>query len=298
MNTDDEDDLASARFQPYFPVLILTLFVLSCSEKKEEPKPIPPRKAAQAPATAPKRDTGLYRSYYLSGGKSLTDLLAGLSDTKKLILYKINRRDIKHLKEGDSVVVPNGSDNEMDYSPFPLSLSDSTLKIIFVDRRIQAFAAYDSGRLVRWGPTSTGKKSTPTPEGLYHTNWKSKETHSTVNGDWVLKWYFNLDNLEGVSLHEYELPGYPASHSCVRLLTEDAFWIYNWADQWKLSPDRSKVDTTGTPVIVYNNYGYGKLPPWKKLSTDPMATTVTDSLLYSVKEHWLIDAKTPVVTVQ
>ena len=210
-----------------------------------------------------------------------------------LILLKINRRDLKHLKEGETYAVPNSGDNEITYSPFPthVSLLDSIHRVLLVSRKVQAFAAYENGKLIKWGPTSTGKKSTPTPEGLYHTNWKSKETHSTVDDAWLLKWYFNLDNLEGISMHEYDLPGYPVSHSCVRLLSEDAEWIYNWAEQWKLSPDGKTVAENGTPVIVFGEYGYGKTPPWKKITADPHASEVQPNDLNSVIQRYLLQKK-------
>ncbi|HEY6403600.1 MAG TPA: L,D-transpeptidase, partial [Blastocatellia bacterium] len=93
-----------------------------------------------------------------------------------------------------------------------------------------------------------------------------------------LPWYFNLDNKQGISFHQYDLPGYPASHGCVRLLEEDAAWIYGWADQWKLSADR-RVETQGTPVIVFGKYDYGKQAPWKQLVTDYRAASLTGSEL-------------------
>ena len=227
-------------------------------------------------ATIP--DTGFYRSYFLSGSKSLSDLSKEIGENKMMLVFKLNRRDLAHLKQGETIVIPNRDDSEMTYSPYPLHIArlDSVKKFLFVSRKIQAFAAYEHGKLVKWGPTSTGKKATPTPEQLFYTNWKSLETHSTVDGAWILKWYFNLDNLEGISLHEYELPGYPASHSCVRLLSEDAQWIYYWAEQWKLSPDRKTVAQNGTPVLVFGDYAYGKTPPWKKLQHDPHATDLSE----------------------
>jgi hypothetical protein len=268
-------------------LLVISLSALSCS-KEDEPRQSPPKLLVKNDAPMPLvRDSNLYATYVLSGSRSLTDLFAKIGPKKKQIVFKLNRRDLAHLREGDTLITPNASDNEMDYAPFPMSMASVPAKIIFIDRRIQAFAAYDSGRLVHWGPTSTGKKSTPTPEGFDHTNWRSKETHSTVNQAWVLKWYFNLDNREGISLHEYELPGYPASHSCVRLLADDAEWIYNWAEQWKLSADRSKVEATGTPVIVYNTYEYGKKQPWKQVIQHPASVTVSDSLLAITATHWL-----------
>ena len=75
------------------------------------------------------------------------------------------------------------------------------------------------------------------------------------------------------------LPGYPASHGCLRLLADDAAWIYGWADQWTLSTDRSRVEDYGTPVIVFGKYDYGKQAPWKLLVTDYRAASLTGSEL-------------------
>ncbi len=284
----ETDDVPRRIIQAYPAILlVISLTTLSCS-KEDEPRQSPPKSLVKNEAPKqPVRDSNLYATYILSGSRSLTDFFAKIGPEKKKIVFKLNRRDLAHLREGDTIITPNGSANELDYAPFPKSIAGLPAKIIFVDRRIQAFAAYDSGHLAKWGPTSTGKKSTPTPEGLYHTNWKSKETHSTVNAAWILKWCFNLDCREGISMHEYDLPGYPASHSCVRLLAEDAEWVFNWAEQWKLSADRSKVVATGTPVIVYNTYGYGKKQPWKQVIANPASITVSDSLLATTAKHWL-----------
>jgi hypothetical protein len=138
-------------------------------------------------------------------------------------------------------------------------------KILIFSYPVQAFAAYEYGTLVRWGPTSLGKRSTPTPTGLYFTNWKAKETISTVNEEWVLPWAFNIDNFNGISIHQFELPGYPASHSCARLLEADAEWIYYWADQWILTKDGEKIRAYGTPVIIYGKYDFHSPRPWKLL---------------------------------
>ncbi len=292
-------------FRGWILYLSLLTIVSSCSKEKEEPPkttaskvmaPVQKDTVRIIPKDTSKKslsDTGLYRSYKLTGAQSLADLSNELGAQKMFILFKINRRDLKHLKEGETITIPNADSNEITYSPFPdsLSLLDSVKKILIVSRRVQAFAAYENGKLVKWGPTSTGKKATPTPEGLYHTNWKSKETHSTVDDAWVLKWYFNLDSHEGVSLHEYDLPGYPASHSCIRLLSEDAEWIYNWAQQWKVAPDRKTILENGTPVIVFGDYSYGKNPPWKKLLADLHATDLSGEELSKAVEKYLIEKK-------
>ena len=128
---------------------------------------------------------------------------------------------------------------------------------------------------MHWGPTSTGKKSTPTPAGLFHTNWRKKESRSSVNSSWILPWCFNIDNMTGVAFHKYDLPGYPASHGCVRLLEEDAKWIYEWAEPWMLSGKEERVMAYGTPVIIFGNYAYGEKAPWERLANDPAAASIS-----------------------
>jgi hypothetical protein len=284
-------------FRLWIILSLLVTIVSSCSKEKEEP----PKSPAQGVTTPAQKDTvkktilenSLYKPYKLTGAQSLADLSQELGKEKMFILFKINRRDLKHLKEGETITIPNSDSSEMTYSPFPdsLALLDSVRKILIVSRRVQAFAAYENGRLVKWGPTSTGKKATPTPEGLYHTNWKSKETHSTVDEAWILKWYFNLNSHEGISLHEYDLPGYPASHSCIRLLAEDAEWIYNWAEQWKIASDRRTVTENGTPVIVFGDYAYSKTPLWKKLIGNLHATDLPEKELTGTIGKYLPEKK-------
>ncbi|MEJ5261585.1 MAG: L,D-transpeptidase [Ignavibacterium sp.] len=201
------------------------------------------------------------------------------------IILALNRVDERFIRKPDSIVVPDTILNDkLLYSPFPkhLAILESVKKILLVDQRVQAFAAYEFGNLVYWGPTSTGKKSTPTPNGLFHTNWKSKKTISTDNPEWILKWYFNLENFRGVSLHQYELPGYPASHACVRLLEEDAYWIYYWAEQWILTKDGEFIIAYGTPVIIFGEYDFKGIKPWLLLPTEPEKALVNEQELTEV----------------
>jgi lipoprotein-anchoring transpeptidase ErfK/SrfK len=225
-----------------------------------------------------------YRSVVIKGGegrKFLSQLKSEIGEEKMAFLLKLNRLDAQHLRAGVTLVIPEQLDELTTFSPFPRRLETvrEIPKLILVSLRVQAFGAYEFGNLAHWGPTSSGKKATPTPAGLYHTNWKSKATRSSINADWLLPWYFNLDNQRGISFHQYDLPGYPASHGCLRLLADDAAWIYGWADQWALSTDQRRVEAYGTPVIVFGKYDYGKQAPWKHLATDYSAANVTGSEL-------------------
>lgn len=207
------------------------------------------------------------------------------------IIFALNRVDERFIRKPDSIVVPDTILNDkLLYSPFPkhLDILESVKKILLVDQHVQAFAAYEFGNLIYWGPTSTGKKSTPTPNGLFHTNWKSKKAISTDNEEWILKWYFNLENFRGVSFHQYELPGYPASHACVRLLEEDAHWIYYWAEQWILTKDGEFVIAYGTPVIIFGEYDFKGVKPWLLLPTEPEKAFVSkQELIEVINKHIL-----------
>jgi lipoprotein-anchoring transpeptidase ErfK/SrfK len=217
-----------------------------------------------------------FHALQIANAKSLSSLKSTLGEQGIDLVLKLNRLDSKHVRRGTTLVVPDAPGDLMALSPFPLELetAGSLPKLILVSREAQAFGAYESGKLVYWGPTSTGKKSTQTPAGLYSTNWKKKETRSSVNPAWILPWAFNLDNIGGIAFHEYDLPGFPASHGCVRLLNQDAQWIYGWADTWILSKKDNSVVAYGTPVIIFGDYSYGKEAPWKRLLTDPAAASV------------------------
>ena len=185
------------------------------------------------------------------------------------ILEKLNRAGVKNLAKMGSIVVPDRWDlRELDYSPMPSVSKWAGLheKSLVVHQRVQAFGAYERGKLVHWGPVSSGGEQRPTPSGYFHLNWKSKGRRSTVNRDWFLPWVFNFMNRAGIAFHQYELPGYPASHGCVRLLGRDAQWLYGWGDQWELGPRGWKVEKQGTPVWVVGGYDYEEDPPWMELA--------------------------------
>jgi hypothetical protein len=140
-------------------------------------------------------------------------------------------------------------------------------KYLVVHQPMQVFGAYEMGKLVRWGPVSSGRKETPTPAGTYNLTWRSRKRTSTDNDAWILEWYFNFINSRGVSFHQFDLPGYAASHACVRLLQRDAQWLYGWGDQWKLSADRRTVDAPGTPVLIIGAFGHGQPAPWAVIAS-------------------------------
>lgn len=230
------------------------------------------------PADSLAAGTMAYVAWPVVGAPRLAALVDSLGEARWTQVLKLNRVDAKHVRDRDTLVLPAAFGDSLALSPFPRELTAvrDSAKVLLVSRRVQAFAAYDSGRLAFWGPVSTGRRSKPTPAGLYHTNWRDEKRVSTVDDSWLLRWCVNIENREGVSLHEFELPGRPASHSCVRLLASDARRVYDWVDTWELSADGRVVARPGTPVVVFGEWAWGERAPWKRLVDDAGATTLRD----------------------
>lgn len=217
--------------------------------------------AAALDQTDPRTDALEYRIERLTdGGRDLTSRFGG---PEIALLEKLNRADLAHLERLSYIVVPSDWRTELEHSPFP-ALYPATAaapKFIVVDQASQAFAAYENGVQVKWGPVSSGRKAKPTPGGLYHLNWRARTRTSTLSGEWRLNWYFNFHNQRGLAFHEFELPGVPMSHACVRLLARDAQWIFNWGEGWTLD-QKGQLQTPGTDVLIIGAYDFDAPGPW------------------------------------
>lgn len=263
------------------PSLLLSIFILSSCNNSDEAKAARAEKKEQRQERREeKKETPIPIAYHAVAvnKESIPAIKAEYDSSKMKIILAVNRVDAAKWQRLDTLIVPDTFLTDfMAYAPFPKQLSSiqQVHKMIFYSQSIQAFGAYENGQLVRWGPISTGKKSTPTPNYLYHTNWRSKKTISTIDDEWIMEWYFNMGNFSGVSMHQYEMPGYPASHACVRLYKEDAMWFYNWCQSWILD-SKGQITAYGTPTLVFGNYPFGQQKPWRALPENKDVLTFTE----------------------
>lgn len=250
----------------YLIAIVIFAALLSC---KQEKTVVTVKKAA------PERKKPKKISYQWQNAK---EWLAKTKDNNAIELAtKVNRTDKANFAKMDSVIIPTDFSGDIAYYlPFPLEVKalKDVNKIVFFSYLTQTFAAYENGDLVYTGPTNMGRKKDQTPTGLFFTNWKAEQTTSTFNDEWDLKWNFNIANKLGVGWHQYELPGYPASHSCLRLQEKDARYLYKWADQWVLLDDDT-VKIKGTPVIVFGSYDFEAEKPWHQLVDKPKALNLS-----------------------
>lgn len=164
------------------------------------------------------------------------------NEQERDIVRRINRMNIT-LRTGMTIAVPKNIDRLTiyDVSPFPRYIESDGEKTIFVSQQQLAWGAYDEqGELIWWGPISSGSGhcgaldgNCLTPSGSFRVIRKQDiDCISTVfprradgnNGGAVMPYCMHF--LRGFALHGSDtVPGYRASHGCVRLFIEDARWL-------------------------------------------------------------------------
>lgn len=158
------------------------------------------------------------------------------------IVRRINRMNIK-LRPGMIIAIPKNLDRITiyDVAPFPRYIESDGEKVIYVSQQKLAWGAYDEdGELLWWGPISSGADECRgvvggcvTPTGSYRIIRKqdidciSTAFPRRADGEsGGAEMPFCMHFFRGYALHgSSEVPGYRASHGCIRMFTEDARWL-------------------------------------------------------------------------
>src|SRR3954453_11399559 len=95
-----------------------------------------------------------------------------------------------------------------------------------VSIKSQKVTFYDADGWILRAPVSTGVSGRETPAGVFAVIEKDKDHHSTMYDD---AWMPNMQRItwNGVALHGGPLPGYAASHGCVRMPFGFAETLFN-----------------------------------------------------------------------
>jgi hypothetical protein len=91
----------------------------------------------------------------------------------------------------------------------------------------QRLKIYDNNGLFAETPISSGTASNPTPTGIFSIIQKNKHHRSNLYSNAPMP-FMQRVTWSGVALHEGQLPGYPASHGCVRLPRDFAVKLWTW----------------------------------------------------------------------
>lgn len=160
------------------------------------------------------------------------------NSARRDLVMRINRMNTP-LWPGIRIAVPKAyTTNTMEYTPFPTYRAVSGKKTIVFSPTLNAWAAYSaSGQLLRWGPGSGGQNWCPdlgrpchTPSGQFRIyekrgsgcfSTKFPKPHGGAPMPYCM--FFK----GGFAMHGSfrGVPGFNASHGCLRLFTNDAQWL-------------------------------------------------------------------------
>ena len=96
----------------------------------------------------------------------------------------------------------------------PRAAGEPIMAIVSI--KSQQVTFYDADGWILRAPVSTGTAGRETPAGVFALIEKDKDHHSTMYDD---AWMPNMQRItwNGIALHGGPLPGYAASHGCVRM---------------------------------------------------------------------------------
>ncbi|HEU0274064.1 MAG TPA: L,D-transpeptidase [Candidatus Udaeobacter sp.] len=137
------------------------------------------------------------------------------------------------IASGDDRHVGNLPPGDFFWEP---ELAPSGPLVVIISLSDQTLSAYRNGIRIACSSISSGVKGRSTPAGVF-TILEKEVTHFSNKYHHAPMPYMQRLTWEGVALHGGDLPGYPASHGCIRLPREFAKRLYS-------------VTTRGTTVIV------------------------------------------------
>ena len=128
--------------------------------------------------------------------------------------------------------------------------------LIIVSIPDQLVHVYRNGVRIAASTCSTGKPGHRTPTGVFKILQKDKHHRSSTYSNAPMP---NMNRLtwSGIALHAGNLPGYPASHGCVRLpmqFSELLFGITRTGMTVVIADDRSQPSSVTHPGLVLGDY--------------------------------------------
>lgn len=99
-------------------------------------------------------------------------------------------------------------------SPVEVGYDDPLQVVVSLDQ--QRLELYRGADLIHEAPISSGKRGHTTPRGIFSVLEKRRHHFSNLYDDAPMPFMQRL-TWSGIALHQGRLPGYPASHGCIRM---------------------------------------------------------------------------------
>ncbi len=138
--------------------------------------------------------------------------------------------------------------------------------IIAVSIEQQKVRIYDTNGLFAESPVSTGMKGHSTPMGVFSVIQKHKMHRSNIYSGAPMP-YMQRITWSGVAMHAGVLPGYPASHGCIRMPMAFAVKMWNWTRMGArviVTPGQITPASFTHPLLVAQ-----KIVPQPLIANDP-----------------------------
>jgi hypothetical protein len=165
--------------------------------------------------------------YYVTKESGLTPLMfaaaRGHREIVELLVARGAKKNARTKRHGTDALWLAGYAGKVDVIQFLLGVepgSEADRTSVEVDLASQTATILRDGTSVKSAPISSGKKKFRTPTGEYVVTNKHRHWKSTLYGA-SMPFYLRL-SCRDFGLHAGHLPGYPASHGCIRLRQQDA----------------------------------------------------------------------------
>ncbi len=154
------------------------------------------------------------------------------------LVMRINRMNTQ-IWPGMRIAIPRDpySADNMQYTPFSPYRVPTGKKMLIYSPALNAWAAYGpAGNIIRWGPASSGQNWCPdlgrpchTPSGsfkVYEKRGPGCVSTKFPKPDGGAPMPYCMFFKGGFAMHgSHGVPGYNASHGCVRMFVDDAQWL-------------------------------------------------------------------------
>ena len=120
---------------------------------------------------------------------------------------------------------------------------EGPMKIVIV-LDIQRIYVFQNDKLIGFSTISSGKKGKETPTGIFNILQKNVDHKSNLYSNAPMPFMQRL-TWDGIAIHGGDLPGYPASHGCVRLPHPFAKALF---DVTEMGQEVVVIQDTSTPV--------------------------------------------------
>ncbi|MBX3000068.1 MAG: LysM peptidoglycan-binding domain-containing protein [Caldilineaceae bacterium] len=222
-------------------------------------------------AASGSEDAEQSRIHVVEAGQSIGSIANLYDTTARAIIRANNLADANRISPGQKLVIAPPALHErmgmsarvdengfLVYTEYPTT----TEKWIAVDLSEQRVTAYEGTTPIRSFVVSTGLPATPTVTGSFRI-WAKTPLQDMYGGNRAAGTYYYLSNVPWVQYfyEDYAFHGTtwhanfgrPASRGCINMRTDEAKWLFEWAEPvhtsqgWFISND----ENPGTLVIVH-----------------------------------------------